>query len=79
MQVHRLLAKNTVDEHTRRVLERKFELFDEYARKSQAKDSDRASTDDGWDQGVGLRRTQDGEGAVGACLICECRGLRFDV
>lgn len=53
VQVHRLLAKDTVDEHMRRVLERKSELFDEYARKSQAKDSDRASTDDGWDQGVG--------------------------
>jgi SNF2 family DNA or RNA helicase len=53
VQVHRLLAKDTVDEHMRRVLERKSELFDEYARKSQAKDTDRASTDDGWDRGVG--------------------------
>lgn len=53
VQVHRLLAKGTVDEHMRRVLAQKSELFDEYARKSQAKDTDRASVDDGWDQGVG--------------------------
>lgn len=53
VQVHRLLAKDTVDEHIRRVLVQKSELFDEYARKSQAKDTDRASTDDGWDRGVG--------------------------
>nr|WP_296779102.1 DEAD/DEAH box helicase [Rhodococcus sp. (in: high G+C Gram-positive bacteria)] len=53
VQVHRLLAKDTVDEHMRRVLAKKSELFDEYARKSQAKDTDRASIGDGWDQGVG--------------------------
>lgn len=53
VQVHRLLAKDTVDEHMRRVLAQKSELFDEYARKSQAKETDRASIDDGWDRGVG--------------------------
>ncbi|OZE96548.1 DEAD/DEAH box helicase [Rhodococcoides fascians] len=53
VQVHRLLAKDTVDEHMRRVLAHKSELFDEYARKSQAKETDRASIDDGWDRGVG--------------------------
>lgn len=53
VQVHRLLAKDTVDEHMRRVLAQKSELFDEYARKSRAKETDRASVDDGWDRGVG--------------------------
>ena len=52
VQVHRLLAKDTVDERMREVLERKTQLFDEYARRSQAKESDHASVDDGWDQGV---------------------------
>lgn len=52
VQVHRLLARDTVDDHMRRVLAQKTALFDEYARKSQAKDNDRASTDEGWDQGV---------------------------
>lgn len=52
VQVHRLLAKDTVDERMREVLERKTQLFDEYARRSQAKEGDRASVDDGWDQGV---------------------------
>lgn len=37
VQVHRLLAKDTVDEHMRRVLAQKSELFDESVRKSQAK------------------------------------------
>lgn len=53
VQVHRLLAKDTVDEHMRRILEQKSQLFDEYARKSQSKDGDRASINHGWDQGVG--------------------------
>lgn len=52
VQVHRLLAKDTVDERMREVLERKTQLFDEYARRSQAKESDHASVDDGWDQGI---------------------------
>ncbi|GGC58218.1 DEAD/DEAH box helicase [Hoyosella rhizosphaerae] len=40
VQVHRILAKDTVDEHIRLVQEQKQALFDEYARKSDAKDAD---------------------------------------
>ncbi|MBY6414102.1 DEAD/DEAH box helicase [Rhodococcus sp. BP-252] len=53
VQVHRLLAKDTVDDRMREVLAQKSALFDEYARKSQAKEKNRASVDDGWDRGVG--------------------------
>jgi superfamily II DNA or RNA helicase len=45
VQVHRLLAKDSVDERMREVQERKRLLFDEYARKSDAKEMDRCAVD----------------------------------
>ncbi|PPK63786.1 SNF2-related protein [Actinokineospora auranticolor] len=47
VQVHRLLAKDSVDERLREVQERKSLLFAEFARKSDAKDADRRSVDTG--------------------------------
>ncbi|SES27230.1 Helicase conserved C-terminal domain-containing protein [Actinokineospora terrae] len=45
VQVHRLLAKGSVDERLREVQERKSLLFAEFARKSDAKDADLRSVD----------------------------------
>ncbi|WP_116044475.1 DEAD/DEAH box helicase [Amycolatopsis palatopharyngis] len=45
VQVHRLLAKGTVDERIREIQERKSLLFAEFARKSDAKDADNRSVD----------------------------------
>ncbi|WP_148262436.1 DEAD/DEAH box helicase [Hoyosella subflava] len=45
VQVHRLLAKDTVDDHMRQIVARKRELFDEYARKSASKEADARSVD----------------------------------
>lgn len=45
VQVHRLLAKGSVDERMREVQERKSLLFAEFARKSDAKDADSRSVD----------------------------------
>ncbi|WP_084175243.1 DEAD/DEAH box helicase [Actinokineospora spheciospongiae] len=47
VQVHRLLAKGSVDERLREVQERKSLLFAEFARKSDAKEADRRSIDTG--------------------------------
>ena len=47
VQVHRLLAKDTVDERVREIQEGKRLLFDAYARRSDAKDADRAAVDVG--------------------------------
>jgi SNF2 family DNA or RNA helicase len=48
VQVHRLLAKDSVDERIREIQENKALLFDEYARKSDAKEADRRATDTTW-------------------------------
>ena len=45
VRVHRLLAKDSVDERMREVQENKRLLFDEYARKSDAKDADSRAVD----------------------------------
>ncbi|MEN3266839.1 MAG: hypothetical protein V7646_3733 [Pseudonocardia sp.] len=45
VQVHRLLAKDSVDERMREVQERKRLLFDDYARKSDAKEMDSRAVD----------------------------------
>ncbi|GAB2556426.1 DEAD/DEAH box helicase [Kribbella endophytica] len=45
VQVHRLLAKDTVDERIREVQENKRLLFDEYARQSEAKSLDPRAVD----------------------------------
>ncbi len=47
VQVHRVLAKDSVDERIREIQENKRLLFDEFARKSDAKESDARSTDAG--------------------------------
>lgn len=52
VQVHRLLAKDSVDELMRATLARKSGLFDEYARRSHTKESDAAAVAAGWDGGV---------------------------
>ncbi|QCQ90495.1 ATP-dependent helicase [Rhodococcus sp. SGAir0479] len=52
VQVHRLLAKDSVDELMRAVLARKSDLFDEYARRSHVKESDAAAVASGWDGGT---------------------------
>ncbi|MDQ3404646.1 MAG: SWF/SNF helicase family protein, partial [Actinomycetota bacterium] len=48
VHVHRLLAKASVDERVREVLERKSKLFDAYARHSDAKESDARAVDGTW-------------------------------
>lgn len=45
VQVHRVLAKDSVDERMREVQENKRLLFDEYARRSDAKESDSRAVD----------------------------------
>ena len=45
VQVHRLLAKDSVDERIREIQQGKRLLFDEFARKSDAKDADRRAVD----------------------------------
>lgn len=48
VQVHRLLAKDSIDERIVEVQQGKRLLFDEFARRSEAKDADRRSVDGGW-------------------------------
>ena len=45
LEVHRLLAKDSVDERIREVQENKALLFDAYARESDAKDADTRAVD----------------------------------
>jgi superfamily II DNA or RNA helicase len=45
VQVHRLLAKGSVDDRMREILEHKQLLFDEFARKSNAKEADPRAVD----------------------------------
>jgi SNF2 family DNA or RNA helicase len=45
VQVHRLLAKDCIDERIREIQQGKRLLFDEFARKSDAKDADRRAVD----------------------------------
>jgi hypothetical protein len=45
VQVHRLLAKDCIDERIREIQEGKRLLFDEFARKSEAKNVDRRAVD----------------------------------
>lgn len=47
VQVHRLLAKGSVDERLREIQENKTLLFNEFARQSDAKDADRRTVDAG--------------------------------
>jgi hypothetical protein len=48
VQVHRILAKDTVDEFIRDIALRKSELFDEYARESLAKETSAGAVDASW-------------------------------
>jgi hypothetical protein len=48
VQVHRLLAKDGVDERIREIQVEKELLFDHYARQSDAKESDSMATDTGF-------------------------------
>jgi SNF2 family DNA or RNA helicase len=48
VQVHRLLAKDSVDDRIREIQENKALLFAEYARRSEAKEADRRATDTTW-------------------------------
>ncbi|ALG12508.1 DEAD/DEAH box helicase [Kibdelosporangium phytohabitans] len=48
VHVHRLMAKDSVDERIREILEGKTRLFDAYARKSTAKESDARAVDTAW-------------------------------
>lgn len=48
VQVHRLLAKDCVDERIREIQENKILLFDDYARGSEAKSADSMATDTGY-------------------------------
>ena len=54
VQVHRLLAKGSVDDRMREIQENKTLLFDEYARKSDAKDADQRAVDTAEHRPVGL-------------------------
>ena len=69
VQVHRLLAKDSVDERMREVQEHKALLFDAYARESDAKEADRRAVDNAEhrpaeldDAGVPLARRHPGRG-----------------
>jgi len=48
VQVHRLLAQDSIDERIREVQEGKRLLFDEFARRSEAKEADARAVDAGW-------------------------------
>jgi superfamily II DNA or RNA helicase len=48
VQVHRLLAQDSIDERIREVQEGKRLLFDEFARRSEAKEADARAVDTGW-------------------------------
>lgn len=48
VQVHRILAKDSIDEPMREMLLRKARLFDEYARESYAKDANPDAMDASW-------------------------------
>lgn len=50
VQVHRLLAKNSVDERIRELLEHKQLLFNEFARKSDAKNADPRAVDGSYER-----------------------------
>lgn len=58
VQVHRILAKDSIDELMRKLVLSKSALFDEYARESHAKDTDSAAVDTGW-KPSGKRPTQE--------------------
>jgi hypothetical protein len=58
VHVHRLLAKNSVDERMREIIEEKQQLFDEYARKSAAKEADARAIDSSLHQSVDLTRDE---------------------
>jgi hypothetical protein len=45
VQVHRLLAKDCIDERIREIRQSERLLFDEFARKTDAKDADRRAVD----------------------------------
>jgi hypothetical protein len=48
VQVHRLLAQDSIDERIREVQEGKRLLFDHFARRSEAKEADARAVDAGW-------------------------------
>ncbi|QSE86818.1 hypothetical protein [Rhodococcus koreensis] len=52
VQVHRL-AKDSIEELMRKTLAHKSDLFDAYARRSHAKESDVAAVETDWAGGVG--------------------------
>ncbi|MCR3749376.1 DEAD/DEAH box helicase [Lentzea californiensis] len=58
VHVHRLLAKNSVDERMREIIEEKQQLFDEYARKSAAKEADARAVDSSLHQKVDVTRDE---------------------
>lgn len=58
VHVHRLLAKNSVDERMREIIEEKQQLFDEYARKSAAKEADTRAVDSSLHQTVDVTRDE---------------------
>lgn len=51
VQVHRILAKDSIDEAIRQLVRSKSELFDEYARESHAKNTHGAATNTSWEVG----------------------------
>jgi SNF2 family DNA or RNA helicase len=51
VQVHRLLAKDTIDESMRQRVLSKADLFDAYARDSAAKEANAAAVDSAWSSG----------------------------
>lgn len=58
VQVHRILAAGSIDEPIRNLVLDKSAIFDEYARKSHAKDANSAAVDTGWEPND-KRPTQD--------------------
>ncbi|MDX8145015.1 DEAD/DEAH box helicase [Lentzea sp. BCCO 10_0061] len=58
VHVHRLLAKGSVDERMLEIIETKQQLFDEYARKSAAKEADARAIDRSLHQPVDVTRDE---------------------
>ena len=58
VHVHRLLAKDSVDERMREIIEDKQRLFDEYARKSAAKEADARAVDSSLHRKVDVPRDE---------------------
>ncbi|MEV6769676.1 DEAD/DEAH box helicase [Nocardia sp. NPDC051030] len=75
VQVHRLLAKDSVDERIVEILERKQALFDEFARKSDTKSTNPLAVDGAFDDSANPHETSASRDARIIDAECERLGL----